>query len=83
MCIFGIINNSLSIVIFLRKDMRTALNCMLLALSIVDIFTLISQAVMAVYFHIVTLWVEMPCLSYGWGVYSFFSRGMWFVNLGQ
>ena len=81
-CIFGILNNMMSIAVFSRKHMRTALNLMLLSLACTDLYTLISQAILASYFHIHTLWIDDPCRKEGWNYFAITTRGMWFVNSG-
>lgn len=53
-CIFGVISNILNVIVLTRKHMITPTNCILTALAIADLLTMITYLVYATYFYIAT-----------------------------
>ena len=53
-CIFGVISNILNIIVLTRKHMITPTNCILTALAIADLLTMLTYLVYATYFYIAT-----------------------------
>ena len=53
-CIFGVISNVLNIIVLTRRHMITPTNCILTALAIADLLTMLTYLVYATYFYIAT-----------------------------
>lgn len=54
-CVFGILSNIINIVVLTRKPMLTPTNCILTAIAVADMMTMLSYLPFAAYFYCVTV----------------------------
>lgn len=69
-CSFGIVSNALNVVVFTRRSMMNATNCLLTALAVTDLLTMLVYVPYAVYFYC----IAQPDPTFG-------HRYMWIVYL--
>lgn len=72
-CVFGIISNLMNIVVLTRRSMITPTNCLLTALAISDLLTMVVYLPYVMYFHCVTLPAGTYPHPWGWIVYLLFN----------
>lgn len=54
-CVFGILSNIINIIVLTRKPMLTPTNCILTAIAVADMMTMLSYLPFAAYFYCVTV----------------------------
>lgn len=72
-CVFGIVSNVMNIVVLTRRSMITPTNCLLTALAISDLLTMMVYLPYVIYFHCVTLPDGTYPHPWGWIVYLLFN----------
>jgi thyrotropin-releasing hormone receptor len=89
-CLFGIISNTMNIVVLTQREMLTSTNVILTSLAVADMLTMMSYLPYAVYYH--CLYRPDPLLGHsaGWVAYLIFNMNfvmtthtvaMWFTVL--
>lgn len=54
-CLFGILSNIINIVVLTRRSMSSPTNCILTAIAVADMLTMLSYLPYATYFYVVTV----------------------------
>ena len=63
LCLYGLLSNFFTILIFSRRGMRTPVNVLLTAIAIADSLTMLPYIPYAIYFYIVVKCVKWECAS--------------------
>ncbi len=72
-CLFGIISNTMNIIVLTQKEMITSTNVILSSLAVADMLTMMSYLPYAIYFYCISRLDPLYGHSRGWVIYLIFN----------